>query len=100
MSFQPLAGISVGPDAFRPRSAWLRATASASPPSCEGEGRRASHGDERRYIDDPHWRELVLFSEYFCGDSGRGLGASHQTGWSALVATCLAKMHRTRDGDL
>ena len=56
-------------------------------------GRRPAHGDERRYIDDPHWRDLVLFSEYFDGDTGRGVGASHQTGWTALAATCLEKMH-------
>ena len=56
-------------------------------------GRRAAHGEERRYIDDPHWRDLVLFSEYFDGDTGRGVGASHQTGWTALAATCLEKMH-------
>ncbi len=59
----------------------------------DANGRRAAHGKERRYIEDPHWRDLVLFSEYFCGDSGRGCGASHQTGWTALVATCLAKLH-------
>ena len=35
---------------------------------------------------DPHWRDLVLFYEYFDGDTGRGLGASHQTGWTALLA--------------
>jgi hypothetical protein len=57
-------------------------------------GRRAAHGDEPRYINDPHWRDLVLFSEYFCGDTGRGIGASHQTGWTALAATCMAKMQR------
>ncbi|HEY3989243.1 MAG TPA: glucosidase [Acidobacteriaceae bacterium] len=57
-------------------------------------GRRATHGDEWRYIRDPHWRDLILFSEYFCGDTGRGIGASHQTGWTALVATCLEMMHR------
>ncbi len=62
------------------------------------EGRRAGHGHERRYIDDPHWRDLVLFSEYFCGDTGRGCGASHQTGWTALAATCLAKLHRDPSG--
>jgi len=56
-------------------------------------GRRASHGEERRYIDDPYWRDLVLFSEYFCGDTGRGAGASHQTGWTALVATCLLRVN-------
>ena len=60
----------------------------------DADGRRASHGDERRYIDDPHWRDLVLFNEYFCGDTGRGIGASHQTGWTALSATCVMKMHR------
>ena len=64
----------------------------------DGEGRRACHGDERRYIDDPHWRDLVLFSEYFCGDTGRGCGGSHQTGWTALAATCLAKLHRDKSG--
>jgi hypothetical protein len=63
----------------------------------DSSGRRASHGDERRYIDDPHWKDLVLFSEYFCGDSGRGTGASHQTGWTALAATCLEKMHRVKE---
>ena len=37
-----------------------------------------------RFAEDPHWRELVLFHEYFHGDSGKGLGASHQTGWTAV----------------
>ena len=60
----------------------------------DADGRRASHGSERRYTDDPHWRDLVLFNEYFCGDTGRGIGASHQTGWTALAATCIKKMHR------
>jgi hypothetical protein len=62
----------------------------------DDEGRRASHGQESRYVDDPHWKDLVLFSEYFCGDSGRGTGASHQTGWTALAATLMAHMHRER----
>jgi hypothetical protein len=39
--------------------------------------------------NDPHWKDLILFNEYFHGDTGKGLGASHQTGWSALVASCL-----------
>jgi hypothetical protein len=56
-------------------------------------GRRACHGDEKRYVEDPHWRDLVLFSEYFCGDTGRGTGASHQTGWTALAATLLLRLH-------
>ena len=52
-------------------------------------GRRPCHGDEGRYADDPQWRELALFYEYFHGDTGRGLGASHQTGWTALIASLI-----------
>ncbi len=55
----------------------------------DGSGRRPCHGEEARYAEDPHWRDLVLFNEYFHGDTGRGLGASHQTGWTATVATCI-----------
>ena len=43
----------------------------------------------RRFQHDPHWRDLLLFYEYFNGDTGAGLGASHQTGWTALVAKLL-----------
>lgn len=53
------------------------------------EGRRPAHGGEERYHSDPHWKDLVLFYEYFHGDTGRGLGASHQTGWTGLVAKLL-----------
>jgi hypothetical protein len=49
------------------------------------------HGGDSRWADDPHWRDLVLFYEYFHGDTGRGVGASHQTGWTALVAKLLEK---------
>ncbi|MFT7643468.1 MAG: hypothetical protein ACI9G1_005233 [Pirellulaceae bacterium] len=52
-------------------------------------GRRPCHGDEQRYQDDDNWKEHVLFYEYFHGDSGKGLGASHQTGWTALVSELL-----------
>jgi len=52
-------------------------------------GRRPCHGGEARYARDPHWRDLILFYEYFHGDTGRGVGASHQTGWTALVATLM-----------
>ena len=55
-----------------------------------GEGdRRPIHGREERYANDPHWRDLVLFHEYFHGDTGEGLGATHQTGWTALVASLI-----------
>jgi len=53
------------------------------------EGRRAVHGGDERYRADPHWQDLVLFYEYFHGDSGAGVGASHQTGWTGLVAKLL-----------
>jgi hypothetical protein len=49
-------------------------------------GRRAIYGDTAELHEDPHWRDLVVFHEYFDGDTGKGLGASHQTGWTALVA--------------
>jgi hypothetical protein len=60
----------------------------------DASGRRPCHGDDRRFADDPHWRDLVLFYEYFHGDTGRGIGASHQTGWTALVARCLEDLAR------
>ena len=52
-------------------------------------GRRPVHGDSQPYQDDPHFRELVLFYEYFHGDNGRGVGANHRTGWTALAVRCL-----------
>jgi hypothetical protein len=52
-------------------------------------GRRAVHGGQAPFQDDPHWRDLILFYEYFHGDDGAGLGASHQTGWTALVASLI-----------
>ena len=42
-----------------------------------------------KYANDPHWRDLVLFYEYFHGETGRGCGASHQTGWTALAVKLL-----------
>ncbi|MGB1927315.1 MAG: hypothetical protein ACPHL6_12325, partial [Rubripirellula sp.] len=53
------------------------------------EGRRPSNGDDPMYHDHQDWQELILFYEYFHADTGRGLGASHQTGWTALVASIL-----------
>ena len=52
-------------------------------------GRRPVHGAVARFADDPHWKDLVLFYEYFHGDNGAGVGASHQTGWTGLVAKLL-----------
>jgi hypothetical protein len=59
-------------------------------------GRRPSAGGLGRYAADPHFRDLVLFHEYFHGDDGRGLGASHQTGWTALAANVLERVAAVR----
>jgi Glycosyl hydrolase family 63 C-terminal domain len=53
------------------------------------DGRRPVFGELDIFQNDPHWRDLILFHEYFHGDTGAGLGASHQTGWTALVAKLL-----------
>ena len=52
----------------------------------DADGRRPVHGAHERFQTDPHWRDLILFFEYFHGDNGRGVGASHQTGWTGLIA--------------
>jgi hypothetical protein len=62
----------------------------------DASGGRPCHGDDRRYAEDPHFRDLVLFHEYFHGDDGRGLGASHQTGWTALAVRLLEHRARAR----
>jgi hypothetical protein len=49
-----------------------------------------------RYANDPLWRNNILFNEYFHGDNGRGLGAEHQTGWTALIADCLRGYQNTK----
>ncbi|MGO9921448.1 MAG: MGH1-like glycoside hydrolase domain-containing protein [Isosphaeraceae bacterium] len=52
-------------------------------------GRRAVFAGQRAFEEDPNWNDLVLFYEYFHGDTGAGLGASHQTGWTALLASII-----------
>jgi hypothetical protein len=52
----------------------------------DSNGRRPVYGGTRKFQDDPHWRDYVLFYEYFHGDNGAGLGASHQTGWTGIIA--------------
>jgi hypothetical protein len=58
----------------------------------DADGRRPVYGGTRLFQDDPHWRDLVLFYEYFHGDNGAGLGASHQTGWTGLVARLIQSL--------
>jgi hypothetical protein len=53
------------------------------------DGKRPVHGSSRQYEEDPAWRDLILFYEYFHGDDGSGVGASHQTGWTGVVAKLL-----------
>jgi len=60
----------------------------------DAEGRRPAHGWYAKFQHDPHWRDLILFYEYFHGDTGMGLGASHQTGWSGLVASLIDEWRR------
>ena len=62
----------------------------------DANGRRPVHGDEARYATDEGWKDMVLFYEYFHGDTGRGVGASHQTGWTALVTRCLESVGAAR----
>ena len=49
-------------------------------------GRRPVFGNSEKFQSDPHWRDCLLFYEYFHGDNGAGLGASHQTGWTGIIA--------------
>ncbi len=66
----------------------------------DSDGKCPYHGEDSRFKNDPHWREIVLFHEYFSGDDGRGIGASHQTGWTALVASCISKCSHAMEGNL
>jgi hypothetical protein len=62
------------------------------------DGRRPVYGGAEKFQIDPHWRDLILFYEYFHGDNGAGLGASHQTGWTGLIAG-LIKLFSTLNPD-
>jgi hypothetical protein len=56
------------------------------------DGRRPFNGEVALFQNDPHWRDQILFHEFFNGDTGEGLGASHQTGWTALVAKMIRQL--------
>ena len=60
------------------------------------DGRRPVFGDIEKFRTDPHWRDLVLFHEYFHGDSGAGVGASHQTGWTGIVTKLMQQSGESR----
>jgi hypothetical protein len=84
-------------------SAFLRETSttgSGQAGSGQAAGRRPIYGGTAKFQDDPHWRDLILFHEYFHGDNGAGLGASHQTGWTGLIAVLLDLFGRVETKDL
>ena len=60
----------------------------------DDQGRRPLYGGTRKFQEDPYWKDLILFYEFYHGDNGAGLGASHQTGWSALVAALIDDWRR------
>jgi hypothetical protein len=62
----------------------------------DASGQRPFAGDDRRYAEDPAFRDLVLFHEYFHADEGRGVGATHQTGWTALAVRFMEDLARGR----
>jgi Glycosyl hydrolase family 63 C-terminal domain len=61
----------------------------------DADGRRPCQGQDPRFRDDPHWRDLVTFPEFFCGDTGRGIGARYQ-GWTTLAIRCFEDLARSR----
>jgi len=63
----------------------------------DGKGRRPAFGSVEKFQSDPHWRDLVLFHEYFHGDSGAGVGASHQTGWTGVVTKLMQQSGESRE---
>jgi len=64
----------------------------------DGEGRRAVFGGVEKFQSDPNFRDYVPFYEYFHGDNGAGIGSSHQTGWTALVAKLLQQIGEVPGG--
>src|SRR5947199_1649762 len=66
----------------------------------DANGRRPVYGGSKKFQEDPHWRDLILFYEYFHGDNGAGLGASHQTGWTGSIARLLDLFGRVSAKDL
>lgn len=58
----------------------------------DSQGRRPVFGANEKFQSDPHWRDYVPFYEYFHGDSGAGVGASHQTGWTALLTNMIGEL--------
>jgi len=63
-------------------------------------GKRPVYGGTKKFQEDPHWKDYILFYEYFHGDNGAGLGASHQTGWTGIIARSIDMFARIKPSDL
>jgi ribosomal protein L21E len=66
----------------------------------DDKGHRVVFGDNVKMQTDPHFKDYILFHEYFNGDTGEGLGASHQTGWTGLIARVISNRFKTGKDDL
>jgi hypothetical protein len=66
----------------------------------DANGRRPVYGGAEKFQRDPHWRDLILFYEYFHGDNGAGIGANHQTGWTGSIASLLDLFGRVTAAEL
>jgi hypothetical protein len=62
------------------------------------DGRRPVFGPYEKFQTDPHFKDYILFHEYFHGDNGRGCGASHQTGWTGLIANLISQLAEEQPG--
>jgi hypothetical protein len=65
----------------------------------DANGKRPVYGGTKKFQDDPHWKDYILFYEFFHGDNGAGLGASHQTGWTGIIARSLDLFARVKATD-
>jgi len=64
----------------------------------DSDGKRPVNGSSEKFQNDPYWKDTILFHEYFHGDNGKGLGASHQTGWTGCIVRIIQLMSRiTKD---
>jgi hypothetical protein len=66
----------------------------------DANGKRPVYGGAKKFQEDPHWKDYILFYEYFHADNGAGLGASHQTGWTGVIARSLDLFARLKPADL
>ena len=66
----------------------------------DANGRRPVYGGTEKFQTDPYWRDLIAFHEYFHGDNGAGIGASHQTGWTGVIASLMQLFGRAGAKDL